>query len=235
MNLCASSRTCNISADILNHIIPGTVCSSHFWVSFLISFRRWNGKKKKKKKISHPCRFPWHFCILWHRLPVGGGRQQWFQAGFRVKDCYLAGIWSERDKVTALKLTFHRMSPLPPHTLAACCWPRGLTVKADLSKTRTAKGAILLVFDISTISNGLDKAVDIFIYFFFVQSPLSMKGLLMAWEEARTRLSSFIFLCVSIPLIAESFNELYIWLWTPIMYPLGYFQHVARGERRSEG
>lgn len=123
--------------------ITGTICSSesHF-----------NSSKRKLKNnfMSFWKMFPWHFCffrnkqkdLYWRKTTMDPG---WIQ----TQDCcsYLGEILSQLDNVIALKLPFHRISPLPP-TNDLLSW--GLTVKVYLPKTPQATGAILLVFYIST-------------------------------------------------------------------------------------
>ena len=192
INLCVSLLTCSISADTLNHIIPGTICSSHFWVSFLISFKRRNGKNYFTSMLVS-------MAFLRPVTQIGGGGKTTVVSGSIQSQRLLPG----RDQILARQgdsseiYLSQDVTAASPHAL---CMPLtwGLTVKADLSRTRTAKGALSLVSYISTISTGSDTGSDTYIYIYIC-------------VEARTCLLFIIFLCLSIPLIAESFNESYTW------------------------
>lgn len=160
IHLRASLPTCNISADILNHIIPGTICSAHFWDSFLISFKRRNGKNYFTSMLVS-------MAFLHPVTQIGGGGKTTVVSGNIQSQRLLPGrdlIRARQGDSSEIDLS-QDVTAASPHALCTLLtW--GLTVKADLSRTRTAKGAILLVFYISTISNGSDKAVDTYIYIY---------------------------------------------------------------------
>lgn len=161
IHLRASLPTCNISADILNHIIPGTICSAHFWDSFLISFKRRNGKNYFTSMLVS-------MAFLHPVTQIGSGGKTTVVSGNIQSQRLLPGrdlIRARQGDSSEIDLS-QDVTAASPHALCTLLtW--GLTVKADLSRTRTAKGAILLVFYISTISNGSDKAVDTYIYIYF--------------------------------------------------------------------
>ncbi len=112
---------CHTSTDILNHMLESQaqfVLLISVRVSLIIGkFPKGNGKI-----ISCPFKDGFHSISALFDTDKGMGRgKKATMVQTQNYWSYLAGILSQWDNITALKLPFHRISPLPPTESARCC------------------------------------------------------------------------------------------------------------------